>query len=199
MVATPPRRHSTRHRCTASILAQRAISQISPIRDRERRAEGRRVQRNRARRRDAAFYLGLLAFCGMPPAPPRRRHRVEQPRPVVDEPIVLSSDTSAEGIVLPDQQPQQIVLDLDSSIESLPNIDPRPQWQLPVGPLRDLGPLDVTAECLPPPLQHMGPPGGICAAATFAASPTPACYSTTRAAGSGADSVPRPGGGLGGG
>ena len=45
------------------------------------------------------------------------------------------------------------MVDLDSSIESLPNIDPRPQFQLPVEPLIDLGPLDVTLE-LPPPLQH---------------------------------------------
>ena len=113
------------------------------------------MQRNRAGRCDAAFYRGLLAFCGVPPAPPRSRRGVERPRPVVDEPIVLSSDTSAEGIVLPDQQPPQILLGLDSSIESLPNIDPCPQWQLPVGLLRDLGSLDVTAEILPPPpLQH---------------------------------------------
>ena len=90
----------------------------------------------------------------MPPAPPRRRRGEEQPRLVVHEPIVLSSDTSAEGIVLPDRQPEQVVLDLDSSLESLPNIDPRPEWQLPVGPLQDLGPLDVTAEFQPPPLQH---------------------------------------------
>ena len=47
-----------------------------------------------------------------------------------------------------------MVVDLDSSDESLPNIDPHPEWQLPVEPLRDLGPLNVTAECLPPPLQH---------------------------------------------
>ena len=44
-------------------------------------------------------------------------------------------------------------MELNSSNDSLPNIDPRPQWQLPVEPLRDLGPLDVTAECQPP-LQH---------------------------------------------
>ena len=45
-------------------------------------------------------------------------------------------------------------MELDSSADSLPNIDPRPQWQLPVEPLIDLGPLNVTAECGPASLQH---------------------------------------------
>ena len=108
------------------------------------------MQRNRARRRDPAFYCDLLVFCGVPPAPPRRRRRVEQPRPVVNQLIVLSSDTSAEEIVLPGREQQPIVLDLDSSLESLPKFDPRPQHQLSVQPLVDL---DVTYE-LQPPLQH---------------------------------------------
>ena len=111
------------------------------------------MQRNRARRRDAAFYRDLLVFCGVPPAPPRGHRRVEQPRPVVNQLIVLSFDTSAEEIVLPGREQQSIVLDLDSSLESLPNIDPRPQHQLPDQPLVDLGHLDVTYE-LQPPLQH---------------------------------------------
>ena len=55
----------------------------------------------------------------------------------------MSSDSSSEDRPLPP------VVDLDSSIESLPNIDPRPQWQLPEQPLKDLGPLDVTAELAP--------------------------------------------------
>ena len=63
--------------------------------------------------------------------------------------VVLSSDSSAEDL----PAPGQIVVDLDSSLESLPNIDPRPQFQLPVAPLEDLGRLDITLD-FPPPLQH---------------------------------------------
>ena len=85
------------------------------------------MQRDRARRHDAAFYRDLLAFCGVPPEPPTRRRWVEPPRPVVNQPIVLSSDTSAEEIVLLDQEPRPIVLDLDSSLESLH----RPQAAVP--------------------------------------------------------------------
>ena len=175
MVGTPTRRHSTRHRRTASILASRAISLVSPIRDSERRAERRRLQRQRERRRDAAFYKGLLAYCGVLPQLRRRRRRVE-PRQPLDLPIVVASDTSSDNIRPPVRAPP-IVVDLDSSIESLPDIDPRPQWQLPAQPLPDLGPLDVTAEISPqlqypvfrkacvllhrmqlPPLQQISPP-----------------------------------------
>ena len=51
--------------------------------------------------------------------------------------------------IRPPIRAEPIVVDLDSSVESLPNIDPRPQWQLPVEPLQDLGPLNVTAEITP--------------------------------------------------
>ena len=61
-------------------------------------------------------------------------------------PIVLSSDDN-----LPPPAPP--LIDLDSSLESLPNIDPRPQFQLPIQPLPDLGPLNITLD-FPPPLQH---------------------------------------------
>ena len=152
MVETRPRRSSTKHRRTASILAHRAISRASPIRDSERRAERRRLQRQRERSREAAFYRGLLAYCGVPPEQPRRCRRVELPQRVVDRPIVVSSDTSSDNI-RPPILARPVVVDLDSSIESLPNIDPRPQFQLPVPPLRDLGHLDITAEFVPP-LQH---------------------------------------------
>ena len=135
----------------ASILALRAIRNTSPVRPAERRAERRRLQRDRVRRRDAAFYRGLLAFCGAQPEQPRRRRRVERPQPVVDRPIVVSSETSADDIRAPILA-QPMVIDLDSSVESLPNIDPRPQFQLPVEHLVDLGHLDVTVEF--PPLQH---------------------------------------------
>ena len=148
MVGTPQPCHSSRHRRVASILAFRAIRNTSPVRPAERRAERRRLQRDRVRRRDAAFYRGLLAFCGAPPEQPRRRRRVEPPRPVVDRAIVVSSDTSADDIGA-SMLAQPVVIDLDSSVESLPNIDPRPQWQLPVQPLQDLGPLNVTAEIAP--------------------------------------------------
>ena len=153
MVGTPLRRHSSRHRRVASILAQRAIQDISPIRPAERRAERRRRERARERRRDAEFYRGLLAYCGVPQQPARRRRRVGPQRPQVVQPVILSSDTSGDDQPDPQQQRPVVVVDLDSSIESLPNIDPRPQWQLPVEQLVDLGPLNVTQELLPP-LQH---------------------------------------------
>ena len=63
---------------------------------------------------------------------------------------MVVSETSEDDLP-PERQP--VIVDLDSSLESLPNIDPRPQWQLPVQPLQDLGPLDVTAE-IAPPLQN---------------------------------------------
>ena len=124
---------------------------MSPIRERERRAERRRLQRDRARRRDAAFYRDLLIYRGVPPEPPRRHRRVELLQPVVELPIILSFDTSAEDIQAPIPV-QPLVIDLDS-LESLPNIDQRPQFQLPVEPLVDLGHLDIIVE-FPPPLQH---------------------------------------------
>ena len=153
MVNTPISRRVTRHRRTASLRALRAIAAVSPIRDRERRAERRRLERDRRRRRDATFYRGLLAYCGVQQPPPRRRRNINRPPPVVQLLIELSSDTSGdEQRELAPERPI-VLVDLDSSVESLPNIDPRPQWQLPVEPLRDLGPLNVTQELLPP-LQH---------------------------------------------
>ena len=148
MVGTPPCRHSSRHRRVASILALRAIRSTSPV----RRAERRTLQRERVRRRAAAFYRGLLAFYGAPPEPPWRRRRVELQQPVVDHPVVVSSDTSADNIRAP-MRAQPLVIDLDSSVESLPNIDPQPQFQLPVEPLVDLGNIDATQKLIPP-LQH---------------------------------------------
>ena len=71
---------------------------------------------------------------------------------MVDQPIIVLSGTSAEDIQAPIPV-QPLVIDLDSSLESLPNIDPRPQFQLPVVPLVDLGHRDITVE-FPPPLQH---------------------------------------------
>ena len=55
-------------------------------------------------------------------------------------------------LTLPKPAPQQpiVLVDLDSSLESLPDIDPRPQFYFLVEPLRDLGPLDITVECSPP-------------------------------------------------
>ena len=67
-------------------------------------------------------------------------------------------------------------MDLDSSVETLPDIDQRPQHQLPIEHLVDLGPLDITVEFPPlnnqtfreayvllsrlqlPPLQPLTPP-----------------------------------------
>ena len=108
------------------------------------------LERDWCRRARAALLRGMREVLGLPQ--PHCRRRQPQPQQVDrDAPIVLSSDSSAE-----DQEPPPILVDLDSSVESLPNIDPRPQWQLPVQPLPDLGPLDVDAELLQPlqPLQH---------------------------------------------
>ena len=68
--------------------------------------------------------------------------------------MVVLSDTSLEDIQPAQPTPQPVLVDLDSSADSLPDIDPSPQWQLPVGPLQDLGPLNMTAEFQPPQLQH---------------------------------------------
>ena len=152
MVGTPPRRHSSRHRRTASILAQRAIAQISPVRSRDRRRERRRVERNRRLRARAAILRDMRDLFGLPQL---RRVQCVVPQPRVDrgpEVIDLAGTSSEESDHQPQEQHNGLV-QLDSSADSLPNIDPRPQWQLPVEPLCDLGPLDVTAECQPP-LQH---------------------------------------------
>ena len=146
MVGTPQRRDSSRHRRTAAIVALRAIRNTSPIRPAERRAERRRLRRERVRRRDAAFYRGLLAYCGVPPRQPRRRREVQQQQlPEVEQPLVLSSDTSGDNLGNPVQQGQVEVINLDSSLETLPDIDPRPQHQIPV--------LRLPEDFLPP-LQH---------------------------------------------
>ena len=64
--------------------------------------------------------------------------------------IVVSSDTSLDDTDV-EPPPRPPIVDLNSFLETLPEIDPRPQHQLPVQPLQDLGPLNVTAELLPPP------------------------------------------------
>ena len=146
MVETPPRQHSSRHRRTASILAQRAISNIS----RDRRQERRRIARGRRIRAKAAVLQDMKIFFGLP-VTPRRPRLLRQPRPQQEGQEVIDLSSSAESF--PQPAPPQIVLDLDSSLESLPNIDPRPQFQLPVEPLVDLGCMDVTQELIPP-LRH---------------------------------------------
>ena len=145
MVGTPTRRHSSRHRRVAAILALRAIRNTSPVRPAERRAERRRLRRERVRRRDAKFYRGLLAYCGVQHNQPRRRRRVQPQRPEVEQPIVLSSDTSGDDLQNIGQRGPVELINLDSSLETLPDIDPRPQHQLPEPSLRN--------ELLPP-LQH---------------------------------------------
>ena len=118
MVGTPVRRHHTRHRRVAAILARSAIAAVSPIRECDRRAERRRVVRDRRRRAQAAILRGMREVLGLP-LQHRRRRQPQQPRVNVREPIVLSSDSSAE-----EPEPQPLVVDMDSSLESLPNIDP---------------------------------------------------------------------------
>ena len=174
MVGTPERRHSTRHRRVAAILARRAIARVSPIRDRDRRAERRRLAGDRRRRARAALLRGMREVLGLP-VQHRRRRPPQQPRPDPNAPIILSLDddlpfpdpplidldSSLDSLPNIDPRPQfQLPIDpvvdlhpLDSSLDSLPNIDPRPEFQLPLEPLVDLGPLDITLEC-PPPLQH---------------------------------------------
>ena len=172
MVGTPERRHSTRHRRVAAVLARRAIAGISPIRERDGRAERRRLVGDRRRRARAALLRGMREVLGLPV---RRRRPPQQPWPDPNAPRVLSSDddlplpepplidldSSIDSLPNIDPRPQfQLPIDpiidqhpLDSSLDSLPNIDPRPQFQLPVEPLVDLGPLDITVD-YPPPLQH---------------------------------------------
>ena len=151
MVGTPVGRRISRHSCTASILALRAIRSISPVRAADRRAERRRVERGRPYRPRLAVLREMREFFELPQ--PRRNRRPIVPPLVDPNPIVVvSSDTSAEDIQVPIPV-QQPVIDLDSSLESLPNIDHRPQFQLTVEPLVDLGHLDITVE-FPLPLQH---------------------------------------------
>ena len=95
----------------------------------------------------------MREFFGLPQ--PRRVQRViPQPRVHQAPEVIDILDTSSEEVVPQQQEYQGALVELDSSADSLPNIDPRPQWQLPVEPLIDLGPLDITAECGPASLQH---------------------------------------------
>ena len=86
------------------------------------------------------------------PQPRRHRRAPVPPRVDLNQIVVVPSDSSAEDIqhLVLEHPP---VVDLDSSLESLPNIDPRPQFQLPVELLVELGHLNITAE-FAPPLQH---------------------------------------------
>ena len=134
MVGTPISRRVTRHRRTASIRALRAIANVSPVRPAERRAERNRLRRNRLRSVNANFYRGLLAYCGVPPQP-RLRRQSRPPQPPVEQPVLISSDTSVDDLPqLGPQQPAVEVIDLESTLE-------------------DLGDLDITTE-FPPPHQH---------------------------------------------
>ena len=152
MVGTPERRQSTRHRRSASILALRAIRSISPVAAADRKAERRRLERDRRYRARLGILREMREVLGLPQL--RRNRRPPVPRRVDPNLIVLvSSDTSVEDIrhPIPECPP---VIDLDSSLETLPDIDPRPQFQLPLQQphesLEDLGDLNITAEFLPP-------------------------------------------------
>ena len=151
MVGSPPRCHSSRHRRTASILAQRAIALVSPVRPCDRRRERRRLERGRRLRARSAILRDIRDYFSLPQ--PRRVQCVAaQPRVDPAPQVIDLAETSFKDADQPPLTPPHVV-ELDSSLESLPNIDSRPQWQLPVEPLGDLGPLDVTAECQLP-LQH---------------------------------------------
>ena len=144
MVGTPEHRHNLRHRHTAAILALRAIAAVSPVRERDRRAERRRIIGDHRRRAIAVLLRGMREVLGLPIQ--RRNCRPPQPPRVdLEATIDLLSNTSVDDQVLKDPEPQPPVVNLDSSLESLPDIDPRPQHQLPVPSL----PGDLL-----PPLQH---------------------------------------------
>ena len=134
------------------MVAQRAIALISPVRPRDRRRERRRLERSRRLRARAVILRDMRHFFGLPQ--PRRVQRVV-PQPRINQPpeVIIILDTSTEEDVEQPQEHRGVLVELDSSADSLPNIDPWPQWQLPVKPLLDLGPLDVTSECRLP-LQH---------------------------------------------
>ena len=121
-------RRVTGHRRTASFRALRAIRCISPIRAADRTEERRRLERDRRNRARSAVLRDVRDYFGLPQ--PQRPCRAPVPRQE-DPIIVLSSDTSADNLP-PPRQPDVVQLDFDSSIDELPNIDPRPQHQLPV-------------------------------------------------------------------
>ena len=107
------------------------------------------MERSRRLRARAAILRDMRQFFGLPQ--PRREQRVAaQPRADPVPPVIDLVETSFEDLDQPQQAPPRVLVELDSSLESLPNIDPRPQWQLLAQPLQDLGPLDVTAEIAPP-------------------------------------------------
>ena len=151
MVGTPVRRHQSRHPLTASLLTLRAIRSISPVRPADRRRERRRLERGRSYRARLAVLRDMREFFQLP-QPRRPRRAVPPPRVDRTPVVVMSTDTSLDDaeVAPPEQLP---IIDLDSSLETLPDIDPRPRFQLPVEPLRDLGPLDISLE-FPPPLHH---------------------------------------------
>ena len=132
-------------------MALRAIRTVSPERATDRRAERRRLARNRSYRARLAVLRDMRNFFGLPQ--PHRQRRPVQPQQVVVPPVVVVSSDTSRDETIEEPPPEQPVIDIDSSLESLPNIDPRPEWQLPIEPLRDLGPLNVTQELLPQ-LQH---------------------------------------------
>ena len=108
----------------------------------------RRLERGRRYRAKLSVLRDMRDFFGLPQ--PQRNRRPPVPQRVEQDPVVIvSSDSSEEDL----PAPVPIVVDLDSSLESLPNIDPCPQLQLPVAPLEDLRPLNITLD-FPPPLQH---------------------------------------------
>ena len=131
MVRTPVSRRVTRHRRTASLRALRAIRSISPIRAADRREERRWLERNRRNRARLAVLRNIRDHFGLPQ--PQRPRRAPVPRHEDRDPVlVLSSDTSAEDLQPPPQQQEVVQLVIDSSIDELPDIDLRPQQQLPV-------------------------------------------------------------------
>ena len=151
MVGMPERRQSTRHRRSASILALRAIHSISPVTAAHRRAERCRLERDRRYRARLGILREMREVLGLPQL--RRRRRPQVPRRVDPNIVLVSSDTSVEDITHPTPERPPVV-DLNSSLETLPDIDPRPQFQLPLQqphePLEDLGDLNITEEFLPP-------------------------------------------------
>ena len=95
MVGTPERQRTTRHRRTAAILALRAIHSVSPVRATDRRAERRRIARDRRYRERLAVLREMCQFLQLPQ--PRRNRRAPVQGTASPEPaIVVSSDLSGD-------------------------------------------------------------------------------------------------------
>ena len=175
--------------------SQREPAQASRQEGREVKAGGGKALPGQAERHERLLpttherlLRDMTDFFGLPQPQGSRRPPVPQ-RVEQDPVVVVSSDSSEDDL----PAPGPILVDLDSSLESLPNIDPHPQFQLPVAPLEDLGPLNR----LPASTTAPDPPGGLCAPSAPPASPTAATDTTAGVSPMCPDSTTGPGSRLG--